>query len=97
MAVELEPLARGGSQIWLGVGLCAGALGPCAQAAGAIAEMYQDAVRPAAHVEILWVGKRYALFRHDPLETLDLRLDSTCTLEVEILRSGVAAADELRT
>ena len=36
------------------------------------------------------------LFKDDPLETLDLRLDSTCALEVEILRSGVAAPDELR-
>jgi hypothetical protein len=36
------------------------------------------------------------LFRHDPLETLNLRLDSICALEIEILRSGVAAADELR-
>ena len=37
------------------------------------------------------------MFRHDPFETLDLRLDSSCALEIEILRSGVAAADELST
>ena len=68
-----------------------------AEPAGAIAELHQDAARPAAHIEVLWIGQRHPLFSHDPLETLDLRVDSTCPLEVEILRSGVAAADELRT
>ncbi len=44
MLGELEPGTRGGRQMGLGVGLCARALGPGAQVAGAKAELHQDAV-----------------------------------------------------